>query len=104
MTGFDVGTLGALELVRADAAGTALEGVAQDDLAVTGFAPGTATTGQFLRVDGAGTALEGADPVAAVTDLNQTISGSYTQSEVQAISDKVDELLAALRTAGFLAT
>lgn len=41
---------------------------------------------------------------AAVADLNQTISGSYSQSEVQAISDKVDALLAALRAANLLAT
>ena len=41
---------------------------------------------------------------AAVADLNQTISASPTQAEVQAISDKVDELLASLRTAGLLAT
>jgi len=41
---------------------------------------------------------------AAVADLNQTISGSYTQSEVQAISDKVDALLAALRAANLLDT
>lgn len=41
---------------------------------------------------------------AAVTDLNQTISGTYSQSEVQAISDKVDELLATLRTIGLLTT
>jgi hypothetical protein len=39
-----------------------------------------------------------------VSDLNQTISGTYTQSEVQAISDKVDELLADLRTGGILTT
>lgn len=38
----------------------------------------------------------------ALADLNQTISGTYSQSEVQAISDKVDALLAALRTAGVL--
>jgi hypothetical protein len=44
-----------------------------------------------------------AHQAAAVTDLNQTISGTPTQAEVQAISDKVDELLAALRTAGLLA-
>lgn len=42
--------------------------------------------------------------VASVADLNQTISASYTQSEVQALSDKVDELLAAMRTAGHLNT
>lgn len=40
---------------------------------------------------------------AAVADLGQTISGTYDQAEVQAISDKVDELLAAMRTAGQLA-
>ena len=38
--------------------------------------------------------------VGAVDDLNQTISATPTQAEVQDISDKVDELLAALRTAG----
>jgi hypothetical protein len=47
-------------------------------------------------------ALAAAIPMAAVADLNQTISGSYVQAEVQAISDKVDALLAALRTAGLL--
>ena len=40
--------------------------------------------------------------VDAVDDLGQSISGTYTQAEVQAISDKVDELLAALRTSGLL--
>lgn len=40
----------------------------------------------------------------AVADLNQTISNPPTQTEVQDISDKVDELLDALRTAGIIAT
>lgn len=40
---------------------------------------------------------------AAVADLNQTISDPPTQAEVQAISDKIDELLAALRAAGLMA-
>lgn len=35
--------------------------------------------------------------INAVADLGQTISGAYTQAEVQAISDKVDELLQELR-------
>lgn len=35
--------------------------------------------------------------VKAVDDLGQDISATYTEAEVQAISDKVDELLAALR-------
>lgn len=45
-------------------------------------------------------AVRQADPVA---NLNQTISATYTQAEVQAISNKVDALLAALRAAGTLA-
>lgn len=40
-----------------------------------------------------------AGEIAAVADLNQTISAAPTQGEVQAISDKVDELLAAMRAA-----
>ena len=36
------------------------------------------------------------------TDLNQTISGTYSQSEVQAISDKVDNMLMKLRLAGII--
>jgi hypothetical protein len=35
-------------------------------------------------------------------DLNQTISGSYTQAEIQAISDKVDGILSKLRVAGII--
>lgn len=41
---------------------------------------------------------------AAVADLSQTITNPPTQAEVQAISDKIDELLASLRTANLLAT
>ena len=37
------------------------------------------------------------DTASAIADLNQTISGPSI-AEVQAISDKVDEILAALRT------
>lgn len=40
----------------------------------------------------------GVKQAEAVADLNQTIAGPSV-AEVQAISDKVDELLAALRTA-----
>lgn len=47
-----------------------------------------------------GTVLKG----TAVTDLGQDISGTYTEAEVQAISDKVDELLAVLRTAKVITT
>lgn len=41
---------------------------------------------------------------AVVADLNQDISATYVEAEVQAISDKVDALLAALRAAGLLAS
>ena len=36
--------------------------------------------------------------IEAVADLNQTISDPPTQAEVQAISDKIDELLGKLRS------
>ena len=42
------------------------------------------------------------DKMQTTTDLNQTISDPPTQAEVQAISDKVDELLSNLRDAGHL--
>jgi acetolactate synthase small subunit len=42
--------------------------------------------------------------IAAVADLDQDISATYVEAEVQAISDKVDALLAAMRTAGLLAS
>lgn len=45
-----------------------------------------------------------AEQQTAITDLNQTISGTYSQSEVQAISDKVDAILATLRAHGLIAT
>lgn len=41
---------------------------------------------------------------AAVPDLNQDVSAAYVEAEVQAISDKVDALLAALRAANIIAT
>ena len=40
--------------------------------------------------------LDAVDAAAAVEPLDQDISASYTEAEVQAISDKVDELIAAL--------
>jgi acetolactate synthase small subunit len=49
-------------------------------------------------------ALLNAQQISAIADLNQDISASYTEAEVQAISDKVDAILAALRTHGILAT
>ena len=52
------------------------------------------------NIDAKLTATQG----AAVANLGQTISVTYVQAEVQAISNKVDELLGALRTAGIIAT
>jgi len=43
-------------------------------------------------------------PQTAEADLNQDISATYTEAEVQAISDKVDALLAKLRAAGVIAS
>jgi predicted RecA/RadA family phage recombinase len=40
---------------------------------------------------------------AVLAALAQTISGTYSQSEVQAISTKVDAILSALKTAGLMA-
>lgn len=39
----------------------------------------------------------------AITDLAQDISATYVEAEVQAISDKVDTILAMLRTHGLIA-
>ena len=48
--------------------------------------------------------LAAALPMAAEADLNQTISDPPTQTQVQDLSDKVDALLAKMRTAGLLAS
>ncbi|MCK5308045.1 MAG: hypothetical protein KAJ73_05485 [Zetaproteobacteria bacterium] len=44
------------------------------------------------------------DGMDAEADLSQTIGGAPTQTEVQLISDKVDALLAKLRSFGILAS
>lgn len=59
---------------------------ASGDVVGTGDAATTLVAGVVLQA-------------ASVADLNQTISNPPTQAEVQAISDKVDALLAAMRTA-----
>ena len=41
---------------------------------------------------------------AAIADLGQDITATYVEAEVQAISDKVDLILAALRDHGLIAT
>lgn len=60
---------------------------------------------KYVNVDAAATTSTRGfvKQAAAVADLNQTIAGP-TIVEVQAISDKVDALLASLRTAGTLET
>lgn len=46
-----------------------------------------------------------ANPIqAAIADLDQTISATPTQAEIQAISDKVDSILAALRSAKIISS
>lgn len=42
------------------------------------------------------------DSATAIANLEQTIAGAYTPAQVQALSNKLDELLDKLRTAGFL--
>lgn len=54
-----------------------------------------------LGLSGVGTMAQ-RNAIAAIADLNQTISNPPTQAEVQAISDKIDELFAAMRTANHL--
>lgn len=62
--------------------------------------PGVGTI--TISISGNGT-MATKNVAAAVADLNQTIAGP-TIAEVQAISDKVDELLGVLRTAVHIAT
>lgn len=50
---------------------------------------------------GAGGALD-VQTTDAIADLDQDISTTYAEAEIQAISDKVDLILAALRTAGII--
>jgi len=46
-----------------------------------------------------------ANPIQpAIADLDQTISATPTQAEIQAISDKVDSILAALRSAKIISS
>lgn len=54
-------------------------------------------------VDGLISAAFDAIEQGSIADLDQDISSTYSESEVQAISDKVDALLAALRLAGIIA-
>jgi hypothetical protein len=58
------------------------------------------TEAQMAYLDEARGKLRESAQITAVEDLDQTISDPPTQAEVQALSDKVDELLAAMRTSG----
>lgn len=75
------------------------------------FEPIIATKGSAFNVNfgtTSGTATEGGTTTnnpkqTAIANLSQTISTTYSQAQVQAISSKVDSLLAALRLANILA-
>lgn len=72
---------------------------------------GDTAADKFLFADGTWAAVQNAttgvkglvNEAAAVADLSQTITDPPTQAEVQAITDKTDELLGVMRTAGLLA-
>jgi predicted RecA/RadA family phage recombinase len=66
--------------------------------AVSASGNGTTTVDVLLVGGNSNTGVQ----VANIADLDQTISGAYVQAEVQAISDKVDALLVALKTAGVM--
>lgn len=69
-----------------------------DAAAASAVAADASADAAAASADDAEAAAAAIDAAAtAVADLNQTISDPPTQAEVQAISDKVDELLAALR-------
>lgn len=71
----------------------------RDDRDMAGFLEEVRERTDSAETGKLGTVLQS----TSVTDLNQTIAGPSI-AEVQAISDKVDELLAALRTAGTVET
>lgn len=56
-----------------------------------------------INISGPGT-MSTKNIAAAVADLNQTITNPPTVAEVQAISDKIDEILAVLRAAVHIVT
>ena len=61
-----------------------------------------ATAGQLAVAAATQNVVGGVTKVDPVNDLNLTAGASYDQTQQQAILDKVDELLAALRTAGVI--
>ncbi len=78
----------------------AVDATADDAAAADASADAAAASASAAdaSADAAAASAAAVDAAAtAVADLNQTISVTPTQAEVQAISDKVDELLAALR-------
>lgn len=77
--------------------------VATPTKSIVGLALDKATDdGDLIRIIVANIGERVLFPSAAVEDLDQTISVAYDALEVQAISDKVDELLASLRLTGVL--
>ncbi len=73
--------------------------------AATGDVEELTGTQATTLIDLATTSLKGAvKQSTAIADLNQTISNPPTQTQVQDISDKIDALLAVMRTSGQLGT
>lgn len=76
---------------------------------LTKTATGNTWAGQCFEsaASGDSTCLVRLEPMpkqsTVITALGQTISGTYSQSEVQAISTKVDAIIAALKVAGLMA-
>ena len=79
---------------------------ATEGKSVIGYAYDKATAdGDLVRVmlmPQASLVADGYTPQSDIADLNQDISVGYVEAEVQAISDKVDAMLAALRSFGVL--
>lgn len=76
------------------------------NVAASGLVPAGAAVAAAASADTTGSVLLLTNPVIPAANeaaLDQTISGTYTQSEVQAISDKVDAILTALVNAGLMA-
>ena len=57
-----------------------------------------------IFIDKTGGTLTANPTQKAITDLKQTITNPPTQEEVQAISAKVDAILAALRSANIISS
>lgn len=82
-----------------------IHGVAGDaeDLVVESGGTITVKSGGVINIETGGVVQANGAAVSAIADLDQDISATYVEAEVQAISDKVDAILAALRSLGLVA-